>query len=223
MTPRDDDPRTLHVEHCMGTVFTIDIRDAGYWGEAIGDVVDWLHHVDAVFSTYHDDSDISRLRRGELAVKTLTPTSPPSSPSARQLRRRRRATSRAFRGTASTRPGLVKGWAIEQASRLLAAHGSHNHAVNGGGDIQLAGEAAPGRAVDRRHQRPARPDPVLTIVTGRNFAIATSGVAERGAHIMNPYTAAPADRARQRHRRRPLTHPRRCLCHRGVRHGIRRP
>ena len=22
-------PRTVHVEHCMGTVFTVDIRDAG--------------------------------------------------------------------------------------------------------------------------------------------------------------------------------------------------
>lgn len=38
--------------------------------------------------------------------------------------------------------GLVKGWAIEQASQLLRQHGAVNHAVNGGGDVQLAGEAA---------------------------------------------------------------------------------
>ncbi len=60
--------RTVHVEHCMGTVFSIDIRDRGAWGDAIAEVVRWLHHVDRVFSTYRVDSDVSRMRRGELAV-----------------------------------------------------------------------------------------------------------------------------------------------------------
>jgi FAD:protein FMN transferase len=33
---------------------------------------------------------------------------------------------------------------------------------------------------------------VLTVVTGRDVAVATSGVAERGAHIVNPFTGRPA-------------------------------
>jgi thiamine biosynthesis lipoprotein len=33
---------------------------------------------------------------------------------------------------------------------------------------------------------------VLTVVTGRDFAVATSGVAERGPHIVNPLTGVPA-------------------------------
>ena len=57
----------------MGTVFTIDIRDPGNWSEAIRDVVSWLHDVDQVFSTYKHDSDISRLRRGELALEDANP------------------------------------------------------------------------------------------------------------------------------------------------------
>ena len=60
--------RTVHVEHCMGTVFTIDIRDAGVWDDAIQAVVEWLQHVDAVFSTYRPDSEISRIRRRQLGV-----------------------------------------------------------------------------------------------------------------------------------------------------------
>ena len=39
---------------------------------------------------------------------------------------------------------------------------------------------------------PLRPGQVLTIVTGRNIAVATSGNAERGAHIRNPVTGQPA-------------------------------
>ena len=66
-------PRTVHVEHCMGTVFThrhprrrrLGRRDRRRSSR-------WLHHVDAVFSTYRDDSDISRIRRGELRSPTPT-------------------------------------------------------------------------------------------------------------------------------------------------------
>ena len=47
----------------MGTVFSIDVRDAGEWTGAIAEVVAWLHRVDAVFSTYRPDSDVSRLNR----------------------------------------------------------------------------------------------------------------------------------------------------------------
>ena len=32
----------------MGTVFSIDIRDAGDWDDAITEVVGWLHRADAV-------------------------------------------------------------------------------------------------------------------------------------------------------------------------------
>jgi thiamine biosynthesis lipoprotein len=31
---------------------------------------------------------------------------------------------------------------------------------------------------------------VLTVVSGRDFAVATSGVTERGDHIVNPFTGA---------------------------------
>jgi thiamine biosynthesis lipoprotein len=66
-------PRTVHVEHCMGTVFTLDIRDAGTWDDAIEEAVAWLHQVDAVFSTYRPGSDIERVGRGELRVSEAHP------------------------------------------------------------------------------------------------------------------------------------------------------
>jgi FAD:protein FMN transferase len=65
--------RTAHVEHCMGTVFTIDIRDPGNWDHGIRAVVSWLHEVDRVFSTYRHDSDISRLQRGEITLAAAHP------------------------------------------------------------------------------------------------------------------------------------------------------
>ena len=184
---------TLHVEECMGTVFTIDIRDAGAWAEAIGEAVAWLHHVDAVFSTWKDGSDISRIRRDELAVEDADPDVAPVLALCEAVELETAGWFTAFAGGELDPTGLVKGWAIERASRLLRAHGSGNHTVNGGGDIQLAGEAAAGRPWTVGISDPLDPSRLVTTVTGRDFAVATSGVAERGAHIVNPHTGAPAE------------------------------
>jgi len=75
---------------------------------------------------------------------------------------------------------------------LLRRHGSANHAVNGGGDVQLAGEAAPGRPWTVGIVDPNDRTRVLTTVEGRDFAVASSGAAERGAHIRDPFTGRPA-------------------------------
>ncbi|MDQ1740464.1 MAG: FAD:protein transferase, partial [Pseudonocardiales bacterium] len=185
-------PRTVHVEHCMGTVFTIDIRDPGSWSKAIAEVVGWLHQVDAVFSTYRPASDISRIQRGELRVGDAHPDVARVLDLCAQVQA---ATGGAFSAMPQGRldpTGLVKGWAVEQASLLLRERGAANHGVNGGGDLQLAGEAAPGWPWVIGISDPQDRARIATTVAGRDFAVATSGVAERGRHILDPFTARPA-------------------------------
>jgi thiamine biosynthesis lipoprotein len=57
----------------MGTVFSIDIRPPGVDQAALDSVITWLHWVDATFSTYRQDSQISRLGRGELSLAECAP------------------------------------------------------------------------------------------------------------------------------------------------------
>jgi len=64
--------------------------------------------------------------------------------------------------------------------------------VNGGGDVQLAGEAAPGRPWTVGIVDPRDRTRLLTTVEGRDFAVASSGVAERGSHIQDPFTGRAA-------------------------------
>jgi FAD:protein FMN transferase len=180
--------RTVHVEHCMGTVFSFDIRDPGEWTAALGEAVAWLHEVDATFSTYREDSVVSRLARGELSL-------PECSAQVQEVFALCDQVSLESKGYFSVQAegqldpsGMVKGWAIERASDLLAAHGSRNHAVNGGGDIQMEGESAPGQPWRIGITDPRASQRVLTVVAGRDLAVATSGIAERGAHIVNPHT-----------------------------------
>jgi FAD:protein FMN transferase len=184
--------RTLRVEQCMGTVFSIDVRDRGEWDDAIDEVVAWLHRVDAVFSTYRPDSDISRMGRGELTLRAAHPEVAAVLDLSAQVQLE---TDGAFSAVTNRRldpTGLVKGWAVERASRLLRERGSHNHAVNGGGDVQMAGEPAPGRPWTVGITDPHNTKRVLTTVAGRDFAVATSGTAERGAHIVDPFTGRPS-------------------------------
>jgi thiamine biosynthesis lipoprotein len=176
----------------MGTVFTIDIRDPGPWADAIGDVVAWLHRVDEVFSTYRAGSDISRIRRGELAVEDADPDVAVVLDLCARVEAETGGYFTAFWDTEIDPTGLVKGWAIEEASRMLTAHGSPNHAVNGGGDVQLAGESSPGQPWRVGISDPLDRLRILAVVPGRDFAVATSGTAERGAHIVDPVAGVPA-------------------------------
>ena len=184
--------RTVHVEHCMGTVFSIDIRDEGEWSAALAEVVQWLHRVDATFSTYLTDSPISRLGRGEISL--------PDCPSeVAQVLQACDAITMEMGGYFTAWPGgrldpsgYVKGWAIERASEILREHGSNNHAVNGGGDTQCAGERATGEPWRIGLVHPLQPGRLTAVVTLRDGAVATSGIAERGAHVIDPTTGQPA-------------------------------
>ncbi len=178
----------------MGTVFSFDIRDARTPAieSALHDAVAWLHHVDQVFSTYRPSSAVSRLARREIGLDAC-----PAE--VREVLGLCERMGHATDGWFSVAPdgtldpsGLVKGWAVECAARILQAAGAHHTCVNGGGDLQLSGEAAPGTPWRIGIAHPLRPGELCTVVTGRDLAVATSGTAERGAHILDPHTGAPA-------------------------------
>jgi FAD:protein FMN transferase len=178
-----------HVEHCMGTVFSIDVRAPGVAASAIDNVVAWLHHVDGVFSTYRPDSIVSELARGSVTLSEC-----PAE--VREVIQRCDEISIETDGYFSARTrgvldpsGYVKGWAVERASDILSAAGSVNHCINGGGDVQCVGSAAPDRPWHVGIAHPLRPGVYAARVQGTGrLAVATSGSAERGAHITDPRT-----------------------------------
>lgn len=188
-------PRTVHVEECMG-VFTIDIRDPGSWDSAIAAVVGWLHRVDATFSTYRPDSPVSRLGRGEIALADCPPDVGVVLEACAAAAARSDGYFTACPEGRLEPAALVKGWAIQRASDVLRAAGSANHAMSGGGDMQLAGQAAPDRPWRVGVAHPDHRDRLLTVVSGTDIAVATSGTAERGPHIVNPHTGQPATELR---------------------------
>ena len=70
----------------MGMPIVVDVRDDDVGEPRSTSVFDWLRHVDATFSTYKADSEISRLNRGELELHEPTRTSARCSSAASELR-----------------------------------------------------------------------------------------------------------------------------------------
>ncbi|MER7468714.1 FAD:protein FMN transferase [Streptomyces sp. NPDC097981] len=188
--------RLRHTENVMGTVFSFDLRHRPTRAirAALAEAVAWLHHVDRVFSTYRPDSAISRIAEASM---NLCDAPPEVDQVLRMCERAETATRGYFSARAGERldpSGLVKGWAVEQAYAALRAAGAPNSLVNGGGDIRLGGEPAPGRSWRVGIADPCRPGRLLTTVEGRDFAVASSGSAERGPHILDPRTGRPSQR-----------------------------
>ncbi len=179
---------TKHSEHVMGTVFSIQVDDEGDWRAAIGQVVAYLHEVDRTFSTYRPDSQISRLGRGEMRLRECVPAVGEVLALCAHVQAVSDGYFAASIGRRLDPSGLVKGWAIERASALLSAAGASSHAVNGGGDMQLVGNLSDGRPWRVGIAHPLQPGALSTVVQARDLAVATSGIAERGCHIVDPRT-----------------------------------
>lgn len=188
----DGAPPVKHVEHCMGTVFSLDIRDAGRWTVALAETIAWLHRADAIFSTYKLDSDISRMQRGVLRLADADPSVAEVLDLCADVETRTRGYFTARRGRTLDPTGLVKGWAIDRAGDILRNHGARNFAINGGGDILARGFAAPGQMWHVGIADPHDRTELITTVRGHDFAVATSGVAERGQHIIDPFNGLAA-------------------------------
>ena len=170
------------VEHVMGMPILVEVRD----GDVPDDVFDWFRHVDATFSPFKEGSEVSRIRRGELALAD-------ASDEVRRVYVRcgelRDETSGFFDVDAVDRDpsGYVKGWSVDEAAAILDRAGSTEYAVNAGGDIRTRGRWR----IGIRH--PLEAQAVAKVLEGDDLCVATSGAYERGEHVRDPHTgSAPA-------------------------------
>jgi thiamine biosynthesis lipoprotein len=182
-------------EPIMGTAFSLDVRDA-VDPEAVDAFFARLRHADSIFSTYRADSQISRLNRGDLALRDADPAMLEVLARCAELRAR---TGGYFDARASAADGgidpsgLVKGWATERAARLLEAAGARNYCISAGGDVIVRGERAAGLPWRIGLRHPERADTLATVLHACDLAVASSGNYERGRHVIDPNRGRPAD------------------------------
>jgi FAD:protein FMN transferase len=178
-----------HVEHIGGIPIVVDVRDEEVYADAAAAAVfEWLREVDARFSTYRADSEISRLNCGELALEGAHRDVRDVLARCEELRvgTRGRFDMRYAGGDAVDPSGLVKGWAVDRAAQLLEERGVRNYAVNAGGDMRVSGRAVPELAWRIGIQHPLRHGAVAAVVETTHLAVATSGEYARGQHVLDP-------------------------------------
>jgi FAD:protein FMN transferase len=175
----------------MGIPVGIDVRDGAVASSALDAAFARLRWVDATFSTYLPESEISRLEAGTLALADAQPEVRAVVARCEQLRK---LTGGCFdvRARGPIDPsGYVKGWAVQQAVELLTAAGARNVCVHAGGDVCVRGERASGRPWRVGVQHPRERDRVAAVLNAGDLAVATSGAYERGTHIVDPRTGRP--------------------------------
>lgn len=175
----------------MGTAIGLDVRDSSVRPAALDHAFAYLREIDERFSPYKPESEVSRLIRAELAEADCSPELREILSLCDEVRQ----TSDGYFDIRAHRPdgrpdptGLVKGWALENAGRILEAAGARNYCINGGGDIVARGEAAPGQPWRVGIRHPLIADALATVVAVNHSAVATSGTYERGEHIRDPRT-----------------------------------
>ena len=157
-----------------------------------------LREADRVFSTYRQDSDVSRLGRGEIGLEECAPevaevlalgaTAEEESHGAFSVRRPGPEGRRVLDPS-----GVVKGWAAERAAAALHPLEETDFCLSAGGDLTCRTLDSDGSPWRIGVEDPAAPSRVLAVVPVFTGAVATSGTSHRGAHLVDARTGRPPE------------------------------
>jgi thiamine biosynthesis lipoprotein len=173
----------------MGTMASVHVHDdapAAVIDEAVDAALAELERLEAMFSTFRDDSQISEVNAGR---RTLAECAPEVIAVLDACTWLEHASDGAFTAHPPEHPGeldpsgFVKGWAVEQAAWWLAKAGLEHYYLAVGGDLLVHGSPAPGRPWHIALADPRRPGAAIAAIDIVAGAVATSGTSERGAHI----------------------------------------
>jgi FAD:protein FMN transferase len=181
---------SVRVEQIMGMPIVVDVRDVDD-AAALEPVFDWFLWVDATFSTYKDDSEISRLNRGELRREEAHPDVQAVLARCEELREETGGYFDARWDGALDPSGLVKGWSVDRAAGIADGLGWRNYAINAGGDMRVRGGPLPELRWRVGIQDPRDRGGIVAVVAGDDLAVATSGAYARGEHVLDPHTRRP--------------------------------
>ena len=190
-------PLRHRVEQIMGLPVTLALRGRHVDDEAAEDAwasaVRLLREVDRIFSTYREDSWVSRLGRGEVGVEDCPPEVAEVLALGEQARRESGGAFDVQRTGADgievlDPSGVVKGWAVQRAAAAFDQLEDTDVCISAGGDLvcRTRQPGSPGWRIGV--EDPHRPGRIVAVVPVRDGAVATSGPAHRGAHIEDPRT-----------------------------------
>ncbi len=175
----------------MGMPVIVDIPTAT--SDTLDAVFDYFTAIDARFSTYKEDSEISKIDRGDIGAADYSDEMREIFALAEQTTRETAGFFSIVRPDGHIDPsGVVKGWAIWQAAKLVESRGFDHYYVEVGGDIQTKGVDERGEPWTIGIRNPFKHQEIVKVVRPGGRGVATSGTYVRGQHIYNPHVPGTA-------------------------------
>ena len=184
-----------------GTVVVIEatsseLDDSGI-NAAVDEVEQFYYKLDRDFSTFKSDSQVSRVRRGELKMEETTEYVQQVWALCEYARDLTLGAFNPWKVEGGFDPsGLVKGWAAEVGAQMLVEAGITNLIINASGDIVLRGRNPKGGLWNIGIASPVDVAKYVKFFEVIDGSVATSGDYEKGAHIVDPHTGLIAIGAR---------------------------
>lgn len=148
----------------------------------------YFRYIDKTFSTYKETSEISQLNRGEVILEN-------ASLDMQEIFRLAEKTKDETHGFFNIRTpremfdpsGIVKGWSIFKAGKIIEEMGYIDYCLEVGGDIQVRRAESSEDAWRIGIRNPFNREEIIKVVYLRDEGLATSGTSIRGQHIYNPH------------------------------------
>jgi len=171
----------------MGMTIIIEISDKNINEVIFDKVFSYFEKVDERFSTYKENSEISKINRKVISEGDW-------SPEMKEVFKLSEETKKETNGYFDIRrpdgkydpSGLVKGWAIFKAAELLKTEGYQNFYIDAGGDIEAFGKNNENKPWIIGIRNPFQTEEIIKRLSIENKGVATSGIYVRGQHIYNP-------------------------------------
>ncbi len=167
---------------------TVEIVD-GFASQAdINDIYSYFRSVEKRFSVFNTNSEISRINRGEIKKEDFSKDMISVFELAEKTKNQTGGYFDIITKDKKYNPsGIVKGWAIYNASKILLSQGYKNFYIDAGGDIQAHGKNKYGFDWKIGIKNPFSQTQIVKVIGLKNMGIATSGTYIRGQHIYDPF------------------------------------
>lgn len=177
----------------MGMPSNIEIVDKNINEKDFYKVFSYFNQIDEKFSTYKENSEISKINRNE--IKEIKYSS-----EMKKILKLSKQTKNETNGYFNINingkidpSGIVKGYAIYNGAKLLLDLGYKNFYVEIAGDIQVFGKNINNKNWKIGIENPFKKGEIIKVINLSDKGIATSGNYIRGKHIYNPKKKLAAD------------------------------
>jgi thiamine biosynthesis lipoprotein len=174
----------------MGMPITVEVVNRAVRPRHLESVFRLFRQVDERFSPFKETSETTLWDRGLLSSSHISPQMKVVMQLAEATTRESGGYFNVYRQDRFNPVGIVKGWAIHKAARLLRLAGFSDFYVEAGGDAQVCGHGAEGEPWLVGIRNPFDVSQIIKVLRISDRGVATSGTYYRGHHIYDPLDPA---------------------------------